>query len=128
LKQASEIDLNNNMGNAAGGVHAAALGGLWQAIVFGFAGLRTHSDGISFAPSLLSEWSRLAFPLKWRGREVRVALEPEATRVASFGSEPLKVCLERGPEISVRPDKEYVAERTELGWEPWRVTEQKELI
>ena len=128
LKQASEIDLNNNMGNAAGGVHAAALGGLWQAIVFGFAGLRTHSDGISFAPSLLSRWSRLAFPLKWRGREVRVALEPETIRVAGFGSEPLMVRLERGPEISVRPDKEYVAERTELGWEPWRVTEQKELI
>jgi hypothetical protein len=33
LKQAAEIDLGNNMGNAAGGVHAAALGGLWQAIV-----------------------------------------------------------------------------------------------
>jgi kojibiose phosphorylase len=34
LKQASEIDLGNNMGNAAGGVHAASIGGLWQAVVF----------------------------------------------------------------------------------------------
>ena len=40
FRQAAEIDLADNMGNAAGGVHAAALGGLWQAAVFGFAGLR----------------------------------------------------------------------------------------
>ena len=40
FRQAAEIDLADNMGNAAGGVHAGALGGLWQAAVFGFAGLR----------------------------------------------------------------------------------------
>src|SRR5690606_8684896 len=37
FRQSAEIDLANNMGNAAGGVHGAALGGLWQATVFGFA-------------------------------------------------------------------------------------------
>jgi hypothetical protein len=40
FRQAAEIDLADNMGNAAGGVHAGALGGLWQAAVLGFAGLR----------------------------------------------------------------------------------------
>ena len=40
FRQAAEIDLANNMGNAAGGVHMGALGGLWQAAVFGAAGLR----------------------------------------------------------------------------------------
>ncbi|HEY5216283.1 MAG TPA: glycoside hydrolase family 65 protein, partial [Pseudolabrys sp.] len=34
FRQAAEIDLANNMGNAAGGVHMGALGGLWQAAVF----------------------------------------------------------------------------------------------
>jgi nucleotide-binding universal stress UspA family protein len=38
FRQAAEIDLANN--NAASGIHAAALGGLWQAAVLGFAGLR----------------------------------------------------------------------------------------
>jgi kojibiose phosphorylase len=32
FRQAAEIDLANNMGNAAGGVHMGALGGLWQAV------------------------------------------------------------------------------------------------
>ena len=33
------------MGNAAGGVHMAALGGLWQAVVFGFAGVSLSAEG-----------------------------------------------------------------------------------
>src|SRR5262249_36562943 len=32
LDQTADIDLGNTMGNAAGGVHAAALGSLWQAV------------------------------------------------------------------------------------------------
>ena len=58
------------MGNAAGGVHAAALGGLWQAMVFGFAGLQMSSDGLTFSPMLLPHWRRLAFPFEWRKREL----------------------------------------------------------
>ena len=127
LRQASEIDLGNNMGNAAGGVHAAALGGLWQAMVFGFAGLRTYRDSVSFAPNLLSHWRRLAFPFEWRGRKLRVAMDPNAIRVAIFGPPPIQLCVEGGPQIQATSEGEYVAERTDRGWRPWQ-GERKELI
>src|SRR5207248_11572705 len=52
FRQAAAIDLANNMGNAAGGVHAAALGGLWQAAVFGFAAAGWRADGLELAPHL----------------------------------------------------------------------------
>jgi trehalose/maltose hydrolase-like predicted phosphorylase len=119
LKQAAEIDLGNNMGNAAGGVHAAALGGLWQAIVFGFAGFRTQSDGVTFAPNLLSHWRRLSFPLQWRGRKLRLSIEPERIRVHVAGNEPFQLRLEGGSEITAT-DGEYVAERTGSEWRPWK--------
>jgi trehalose/maltose hydrolase-like predicted phosphorylase len=121
LKQAAEIDLGNNMGNAAGGVHAAALGGLWQAIVFGFAGFRTDFDGVSLAPKLLSHWRRLSFPLQWRGRKLRVCIEPESVRVGTAGDKPFQLRLEGGSEIVATPGQEYVADRTESGWGPWRM-------
>jgi trehalose/maltose hydrolase-like predicted phosphorylase len=120
LKQAAEIDLGNNMGNAAGGVHAAALGGLWQAMVFGFAGFRPLQDGVSFAPNLLPQWQRLSFPLQWRGREMRISIEQRSVRVSSDGEEPLKLRLEDGPEVVVNPGKEYATERSESGWSAWR--------
>ena len=63
-----EIDLSDNLGNAAGGVHAAALGGLWQAAVFGFGGVRLGEDGPEPNPCLPPSWKRLAFRLRWRGQ------------------------------------------------------------
>ena len=123
LKQSSEIDLGNNMGNAAGGVHAAALGGLWQAMVFGFGGLRIEGNGICLAPNLLSHWRRLSFPLQWRNNMVRIAIEPSAVRIGIEGREAVRVRLDGGSEVMAAPQHEYVAERAQAGWSPWREVE-----
>ena len=68
FRQAAEIDLANNMGNAAGGIHAAAMGGLWQAAVFGFAGLRLTREGPEPRPNLPPSWRSLSMRVHWRGR------------------------------------------------------------
>ncbi len=68
FRQAMAIDLADNMGNAAGGVHAAALGGLWQAAVFGFAGLRLTEQGPEHHPNLPPHWQGLSFRFQWRGQ------------------------------------------------------------
>jgi len=69
FRQASEIDLSDNMGNAAGGIHIAALGGLWQAAVFGFAGLHLSDDGPQLNPKLPPAWRGLSFRIRWRGKD-----------------------------------------------------------
>jgi kojibiose phosphorylase len=74
LRQTAEIDLANGMGNAARGVHAAALGGLWQAVVFGFAGLALPSEGPRLEPRLPQRWGGLRFTIQWRGARVPVDL------------------------------------------------------
>jgi kojibiose phosphorylase len=125
LKQASEIDLCNNMGNAAGGVHAAALGGLWQAMVFGFAGVRLQKNGIGFSPNLLSHWSQMAFPLEWRRRKLRVSIEPGTIRVAISGSQAINLEIEGASTIQADPESEYLAERKGENWEPWHRVERK---
>src|SRR5690606_6192767 len=55
-RQEAGIALANNMGNAAGGVHGATLGGLWQATVFGFAGQRLAQEGPELVPRLPRGW------------------------------------------------------------------------
>jgi kojibiose phosphorylase len=69
FRQSSEIDLSDNMGNASAGVHAAALGGLWQAAVFGFAGLTLGDDGPRLDPKLPPAWRELSFRIRWRGTD-----------------------------------------------------------
>jgi trehalose/maltose hydrolase-like predicted phosphorylase len=72
--QAAAIDLDDTMGNAAGGVHIATLGGLWQAALFGFGGISPTTAGLRCDPHLPTAWRALDFPLQWCGRQVRIAL------------------------------------------------------
>jgi kojibiose phosphorylase len=126
LRQAAEIDLGNNMGNAAGGVHAAAIGGLWQAIVFGFGGLEFRAEGLHFAPHLLPHWRRLAFPFQWRGHKLRAWIEPDAFGIhLQEGTEKVTVSLARGAEIEVHPHERCVCERCGSGWGEWRKAEEE---
>jgi kojibiose phosphorylase len=121
LRQSAEVDLGNNMGNAAGGVHAAAIGGLWQAIVFGLAGMEIGRERVSFNPRLLPSWRRLSFPLLWRGRKLRFTAEPGRARIhVEAGREPVRVALAAGPEVVAHPGQQYVAERRDGGWSAWR--------
>jgi trehalose/maltose hydrolase-like predicted phosphorylase len=70
FREASAIDLDNNMGNASGGVHIAGLGGLWQAVVRGFAGMQSTQGHAAptFDPHLPDSWSSLRVSLAWHGR------------------------------------------------------------
>lgn len=75
--QAAAIDLEDDMGNAALGVHVGACGGLWQAIVFGIAGMQLLADGLAFDPHLIPDWQALHFSVQWRGRMLGVSLRSE---------------------------------------------------
>jgi kojibiose phosphorylase len=68
FRQAAQIDLANNMGNAAGGIHAATMGGLWQAAVIGFADLHFGQRGPDTRPCLPPGWRSLSTQIRWRGQ------------------------------------------------------------
>ncbi len=71
---AAFTDLRDLRGNTDHGVHAATAGGVWQAVVFGFAGLRVRGEGVEFQPALPPHWKRLAFSVRWRGERVPVEI------------------------------------------------------
>ncbi len=74
--RAALVDLDDVRGNAAEGVHAASAGGLWQAIVFGFAGVRLTDAGPVAVPRLPAHWTRLTFRLHWRGQAYTFDIRP----------------------------------------------------
>lgn len=101
FRQTREIDLANNMGNAAGGVHIAALGGLWQAVVFGFAGLTLSERGVAFMPCCPAVWRRMRFPVLWRGQRIEVCIEPALAEIRLADGMPLQVAVGGAPAISL---------------------------
>ena len=64
---AARADLYDVRGNTDDGIHAASAGGLWQAVVFGFVGLRLAADGLTLNPHLPAHWQRLSFCVRYRG-------------------------------------------------------------
>jgi kojibiose phosphorylase len=66
--RAVRADLRDVRGNARDGIHAASAGGTWQAVVFGFGGLRATPDAWTTNPRLPHNWRRLAFKFHHRGK------------------------------------------------------------
>lgn len=120
LRQAAEIDLGNNMGNAAGGVHAAAIGGLWQAIVFGFAGLQGCADCLKLSPNLLSHWRRVTFPLQWRDHHLLISIEHDSVQLKIAGPDSVQILIADIPPLNARPGHQYSITKQQDGWGAWQ--------
>jgi kojibiose phosphorylase len=74
---ATYIDLKNIYGNTNMGIHAASLGGLWQALIHGFAGIRLRKGILTFNPRLPSSWKRFKTIIKYRGYDILTDIDEE---------------------------------------------------
>ncbi|MEA5573333.1 glycoside hydrolase family 65 protein [Calothrix sp. UHCC 0171] len=67
--QSALVDLADTRKNAHEGIHAATAGGVWQAVIFGFAGIRMTKFGPLACPNLPPSWQRLKFKLTWQNHD-----------------------------------------------------------
>ncbi|MFN8377242.1 MAG: glycosyl hydrolase family 65 protein [Anaerolineae bacterium] len=81
---AAHIDLEDNKGNARDGIHAAACGGVWQAVVLGFCGLHISPSGeLATRPNLPAHWKRVSFTVHYRGERRAITVgHPEGSPMA----------------------------------------------
>jgi trehalose/maltose hydrolase-like predicted phosphorylase len=73
--QAALVDLKDLRLNTEHGIHGATAGGMWQAVVFGFGGVRLTDQGITAAPRLPRHWQRLRFKLFECGQQREFVFE-----------------------------------------------------
>jgi hypothetical protein len=75
LRTAAFLDLDDLTGSSSAGLHLATMGGVWQALAFGFGGLRARSGRLHLDPVLPPTWSALEFRVRFRGAAVRIRKE-----------------------------------------------------
>lgn len=85
----SFVDVEDQHGNTSHGVHMASLAGSWLALVWGFAGFRLAEGGFAFRPTLPDAWQGYRFGLRWRGSELRVAVDRDGAHYRVVSGEPL---------------------------------------
>lgn len=84
FSRAAYCDLEDIRGDTRHGIHGASCGGVWQALVFGFAGLRVAPDGSwTVSPRLPTGWDRLAFTVVLRGEPQRVEISRRSGSVTA---------------------------------------------
>jgi trehalose/maltose hydrolase-like predicted phosphorylase len=109
LRLTARIDLDDISETTAGGLHLAAMGSVWQALAYGFAGLRPAGDALRVDPRLPRDWNELELRVTFRGTAVRVRIDAEQVHVWAERSVSLQLAdaspTEVGPQgLSLRRD------------------------
>lgn len=96
------VDLADLHSNARDGVHIASTGGVWNALIYGFGGLRDHQGEITFDPRLPKDWQSLGFQLQVRGSKLKVHLTRASITFEVLDGDPIELSV-RGKEVKVTP-------------------------
>ena len=83
LRQAATIDLDDREGRTHEGLHIAAMGGVWHALVHGFAGLELHGQNLHLHPHLPPHWEALEFQVILHRAAFRIRVLPDRVVVRS---------------------------------------------
>ncbi len=89
FRLAARLDLDDLTGTTARGLHLATMGGVWQALAYGFLGLRAERDTLAVDPILPEAWRALGLSFRFRGN--RIGLRAEHDRALISCEVPLLV-------------------------------------
>jgi kojibiose phosphorylase len=99
------VDLVDNQGNTAEGIHIASAGGTWQMMVCGFGGFRVRNGQMTFKPWLPPDWKAVAFRLKWHGNSVSVSADHTSATFMLSGPEGCReTIIVNGQEVRLLAD------------------------
>jgi trehalose/maltose hydrolase-like predicted phosphorylase len=101
FRLAARLDLDDVTGTTAGGVHLAAMGGVWQALAYGFLGLAAKGGALRIDPCLPKAWDALALRFRFGAASVRV--RADRAGISVLCDEPLDVVIGDGQTTRCEP-------------------------
>jgi len=81
LQLAARIDIDDVSGSTAHGLHMATMGGVWSALIEGFAGIHADGEGLTIRPRMPAEWEGLSVRLLYRGVRVEVRINSDGVHI-----------------------------------------------
>ena len=90
---AARIDLDNYNRNTNEGIHTTSIAAAWMNIVYGFGGMRSDGEMLSFNPSIPAHWKGYSFQVRYHGSGIRVEVSQgkAVLRVVNGGPVTVKV-------------------------------------
>jgi trehalose/maltose hydrolase-like predicted phosphorylase len=91
FRLACRMDLDDLTGTTNSGLHLATMGGVWQAVVFGFAGVVPGGRTLQVDPHLPTSWEALRIRFRHRGVLVDLHVDHRTVTVGADRSIPVSV-------------------------------------
>ena len=87
FRMAARLDLDDLTSTTAGGLHLATMGGVWQALAFGFLGIRParaagEETVLDVDPTLPETWTALSLSFRLQGNRVSVRADHDKVDIA----------------------------------------------
>jgi trehalose/maltose hydrolase-like predicted phosphorylase len=112
LDIAMRIDLDDLTGMTGAGLHLATLAGVWQALLFGFAGASVRDGVLSLDPHLPRRWASLTLRFHCLSRRLELRIADNSAVVTA--SSPMRFRVPGGDAVSAT-DRLQLA-NTDTGW------------
>lgn len=107
-QRTARLDLDNYNNDTEDGLHITSMSGSWLAIVQGFAGMRTATGTLSFAPFVPKGWNSYSFTINYRNRLIKVTTTSVDVKLELLSGNPLEIQL-YGKAILL--EKEFVGKK-----------------
>ncbi len=79
-------DISDLYGNTREGIHAASLGGTWQAVIYGFAGTSIKKDKLQVNPRIPKTWNKIIFSFRWQECVFKFEVSNNVVQVKIFSA------------------------------------------
>jgi maltose phosphorylase len=90
---ATRIDLDNYNRNAGEGIHTTSIAAAWMNIVYGFGGMRSDGDVLTFNPSIPARWKSYSFQVAYRGSILQLEVDQGRGQMRVLEGDPVSVRL-----------------------------------
>ncbi|RLC35385.1 MAG: hypothetical protein DRZ76_00185 [Candidatus Nealsonbacteria bacterium] len=111
---ALRMDISNLYSNTKEGIHGACLGGTWQAVIFGFAGVSITKEKLCINPRMPRSWKKLIFSLCWKTNRLQLELTNNTITIKAGAHKKKKIEIGIFDKItSLKPNKKYTFKRKE---------------
>ncbi|MBN2456587.1 MAG: glycoside hydrolase family 65 protein [Sedimentisphaerales bacterium] len=94
LSVTATVDLADYQNNGQWGLHYAAIGGTWMAMIFGFGGLCVTKDfKLELKPVLYKKWKSFKYRFFWHTSQVEVYYDASMLQLKLLKGNPIKLCV-----------------------------------
>lgn len=87
-------DISNLHRNTEKGIHGASLGGTWQAVIHGFAGVKIRRDILCINPRMPHSWQKMIFSICWKADHIKLKINNNTVKIKIISRKKKKTQIE----------------------------------